>query len=86
MEGLLKSLLYIVLDISERNPCIPKRHKEKKESKDLTESPLTFLSTLIVLVALKGQLSVDNEENIDGYEARKANIEKYRTNSGVRRS
>ena len=82
MEGLLEALLYVVLDISERNPRISERHKEKKESEDLTESPITFLVTLIILVALKRQLSVDNEEDVDGYEARKANIEKCSTNSG----
>jgi hypothetical protein len=38
---------------------------------------------LIVLVALKGQLGVDNEEDVDGYKARKANIEKCSTTSGV---
>jgi len=82
-EGLLESLLYVVLDISERNPSISKRHKEKKESEDLTESPITFLVTLIIFVALKRQLSVDNEEDVDGYKGRKANIEKCGTNSGV---
>jgi hypothetical protein len=30
VEGLLESLVYVVLDISECNPCIPKRHKEQK--------------------------------------------------------
>ena len=86
MEGLLKSLLYVVLDISECNPSISKRHKEKKESEDLTESPITFLVTLIILVALKRKLGVDNEEDIDGYEGGKANIEKCGTNMGVRSS
>jgi ribonuclease HII len=79
-------LLYVALDISERNPCISKRHNEKKESKDLTESPVAFLIALIVHVAMKSQLGVDNEEEVDGYEARKANIEKCSTNSGIRRS
>jgi hypothetical protein len=83
-EGLLESLLYVVLDISERNPCIPKRHNEKKEGKDLTESPFTFLVTLIVHVASKGKLGVNNEEEVDGYEARQANIEKCSMSSGIR--
>jgi len=86
VAGLFESLLYIVLDISERNPSISKRHKEKKESEDLTESPITFLIALIILVALKRQLGVDDEEEVGGYEAKKANIEKCSMNSSVRRS
>ena len=83
MEGLLESLLYVVLDISERKPCIPKRNKEKKESEDLTESPITFLVTLIAHVASKCKLGVDNEEEVDGHEAGQADIEKCSTNSSA---
>ena len=86
VAGLLESLLYVALDISECNPCISERHNEKKESKDLSKSPVMFLIALVVIVALKSQLGVDNEEGIDGYKARKANIKKCSTNSGVRRS
>jgi hypothetical protein len=85
-KGLIESLLYVVLNISKRKHSISKRHNKKKESEDLTKSPNALLATLITLVALKRQLSVDNEEDIDGYEGRKANIEKCSTNSGVRMS
>jgi hypothetical protein len=84
-EGLLKSLLHVVLDSSECNPRISERHKEKKESEDLTESPVTFLVTLIGHVALKGKLDVDNEEEVGDYKARQANIEKCSMNFGVHR-
>jgi hypothetical protein len=52
----------------------------------LTESPITFLVTLIVNVATKGKLSVDHEEEVDGSEARQADIEKCNTSSGICRS
>ena len=83
-ERLLESLLGVVLNSSERNPNIPKRHEEKKKSEDLTESPIAFLVTLILHVALKGTLDVDNEEEVDGYKATQTNIEKCSMNSGVR--
>ena len=86
VAGLLESLLYIALNILECKACISERHNEKKESQDLSESPVMFLTALVVIVVLKSQLSVNNEENIDGYKARKANIKKCSTNSGVRRS
>jgi hypothetical protein len=44
-----------------------------------------FLVTLIVHVASKCKLGVDNEEEVDGYEARQADIEKCSAR-GVRRS
>jgi hypothetical protein len=82
-EGLLEPLLYVVLDISESNQCIPKGHNKKQDSEDLTESPITFLVTLIVHVASKGKLGVNNEEEVDGSEARQADIEKCNTSLGV---